>query len=258
MEKTYSKKDQWNADLYDGKHSFVSKYGEDLLDLLAPKPKEKILDLGCGTGDLAQKIVDYGSDVVGVDKSENMIAQARSKYPDIHFEIRDATNLAFNQQFDAVFSNAALHWIKPPKAAVTSIYSSLKQKGRFVAEFGGKGNVKMITDEIINQLENAGFDYQQDKFPWYFPSISEYTTIMEEAGFTVVYAQLYDRPTPLNDGEGLRGWINMFCDAFFEEIDQDQIDMMMKKIEKQLKNRMYVNGHWLADYKRIQVIGIKE
>ncbi|KKI91977.1 methyltransferase type 11 [Bacillus sp. SA1-12] len=258
MEKTFNKKDLWNADLYDAKHSFVSKYGEGLLDLLAPKPGEKILDLGCGTGDLAKKIVGYGSEVVGVDKSQNMIAQAKGKYPEIRFEIKDATNLDFNQQFDAVFSNAALHWIKPPKAAVISIYNSLKQNGRFVAEFGGKGNVKMITDEISNQLKKAGIDYYQDKFPWYFPSISEYTRLMEEAGFTVVYAQLYHRPTPLMGEDGLKNWINMFCANFFEGMEQVQRDKMMKRIEEQLKDRMFFEDHWLADFRRIRVVGMKE
>lgn len=250
--------DNWNANLYDQKHSFVSKYGSNLIDLLAPKQGEKILDLGCGTGDLAKKLDDVGVNVVGVDKSQNMVAQALSKYPHIHFKVRDAASLGYNREFDAVFSNATIHWIKQPEQALNSIYQCLKPGGRFVAEFGGKGNVQIITDEIIQQLKQAGIDYRMEQFPWYYPSIGEYTSLMEEIGFRVIFAEHFDRPTPLDGENGLRNWIEMFGCQMFAGIDKDKIDGIITKVETNLKEILYKNGLWAADYKRIRIIGIKE
>lgn len=156
---------QWNASLYDDKHSFVSKYGNSLVELLAPKEGERILDLGCGTGDLANTLFEYGVEVVGIDKSENMVKLASSKYPHIPFTVRDATKLTYQNEFNAVFSNATLHWVHAPKEAVQCIYQSLKHGGRMVAEFGGKGNVQTITDEIIQQIKNAGYEFKEAQFP---------------------------------------------------------------------------------------------
>lgn len=149
METFQNTKVNWDANLYDNKHSFVSKYGKSLVELLAPKKGEKVLDLGCGTGDLANTLYKYGGEIVGVDKSENMVKQAINKYPHIQFMVQDVTNLAYHSEFDAVFSNATLHWVQPPIQALYGIYQSLKQGGRFVAEFGGKGNIQTITSEII-------------------------------------------------------------------------------------------------------------
>jgi ubiquinone/menaquinone biosynthesis C-methylase UbiE len=258
MEKVQSVKDSWNPDLYDIKHSFVSKYGDNLVELLAPKEGEKILDLGCGTGDLAKKLYDYKVDVVGVDKSKNMVMQAMSKYPYIEFMVQDATELVYKNVFDAVFSNATLHWVKPPKQALGCIYKSLKQGGRFIAEFGGKGNVQIITDEIITQIKEAGFEYKEEQFPWYYPSIGEYSSLMEEMGFKVTFAQHYDRPTPLDGENGLRNWIEMFGSDMFKGIIEDRKDYIITKVEKNLKEILYKDGNWKADYKRIRLIGLKE
>ena len=258
MEIKQRSQDSWNADLYDTQHSFVSKYGDHLLDLLAPKAGEKVLDLGCGTGDLAKKLFDAQVNVVGVDNSVNMVAQAKKKYPAITFEVRDATELDFHNEFDAVFSNATLHWVQSPKQVLTEIYQSLQQGGRFIAEFGGKGNVQAIIDGIIHCIQEAGFDYNTEQFPWYYPSIGEYTALMEEAGFRVTLAQHYDRPTPLDGDNGLQDWIVMFGSAFFTGIAEDDKNDILTTIEQQLRPTLYNDGHWIADYKRIRVIGIKE
>ncbi|MED1439811.1 methyltransferase domain-containing protein [Aeribacillus composti] len=252
------KKDSWNAALYDAKHSFVSKFGEHLLDLLEPKKGERILDLGCGTGDLAWKLYELGVDVVGIDKSENMINQAKAKYPGLSFEVKDVLNLGYRNEFDAVFSNAVLHWIKPPKQALINIYQALKENGRFVAEFGGKGNVKTITDAIRNELNKLGMEELADQFPWYFPSIGEYSSLMEEVGFRVVFAQHFDRPTPLHGENGVKNWIEMFAGSLFNDVADDTKSFIITNIENKLKNTLFQNGKWLADYKRIRVIGMKE
>lgn len=250
-------RDNWNPNLYDQKHSFVSKYGNHLIELLAPKQNEKILDLGCGTGDLAKKLFDLGVNVVGVDKSLNMIHQAKEKYPEITFIENDATNLEFVNEFDAVFSNATMHWVNPPKKALQSIHQSLKKDGRFVAEFGGKGNVQKITDEIIQQMNEVGIQFQQENFPWYYPSIGEYSTLMEEVGFRVTFAEHFDRPTPLEGENGLKNWIEMFGNILLNGISEDKKEIIIRKVENRLKPTLFKDETWIADYKRIRIIGIK-
>lgn len=254
MEPFQSQKDNWDANLYDMKHSFVSKYGNRLVELLDPKEGEKILDLGCGTGDLANTLYEYGVEVVGVDKSINMVKQAIHKYPHIQFMVQDATNLDYHNEFDAVFSNATLHWVQPAIQALHGIYQSLKQGGRFVAEFGGKGNVQTITDEIIQQITEAGLE---SKFPWFYPSIAEYSNLMEEAGFRVTFAQHFDRPTRLEGNNGLKNWIDMFGHHLFDGIPEHTKNEIITNVKKNLKEPLYKDGNWNADYKRIRVIGVK-
>src|SRR5436305_1035520 len=126
--------DRWDAQLYDQSHAFVWRYGSGLLELLDPKPGERVLDVGCGTGHLTQKIADAGAQVVGVDASAAMIDEARRNFPDLKFELADATAMRFAEPFDAVFSNAALHWVKPPAAAVARMWEALRPGGRVVIE----------------------------------------------------------------------------------------------------------------------------
>lgn len=248
----------WNADLYDGKHSFVSSFGNDLVELLAPQKGERILDLGCGTGDLAKRLASFGGSVVGVDQSENMVVKARKKYPQIPFLVGDALDLDYIHEFDAVFSNATLHWIKKPGVVLEGIYRSLKHGGRFVAEFGGQGNVAAITNAIIQQLKNTKLEWKEEDFPWYYPSIGEYSTRMEEAGFRVIFAQHFDRPTPLEGENGLRNWIEMFANSMIDGQGKEMKEQILLKVEQNLKESLWSNGKWIADYKRIRVIGLKE
>ncbi|WP_338448452.1 methyltransferase domain-containing protein [Niallia oryzisoli] len=252
--------DQWDANLYDNKHAFVSKLGSDLIDLLAPQKGEDILDLGCGTGDLAMKLFDFGANVTGVDQSENMIHTAKNKYPFIQFIVQDAVNLNYHHEFDAVFSNATLHWVKPPKQALQGIFNGLKHGGRFVAEFGAKGNVKTITDEIIKAIKRFGFEYKMEHFPWYYPSSGEYTSLMEEVGFEVVFAQLFERPTSLEGEYGLKNWIEMFGNSLFEGIPETSKREIITNVEQRLMPDLYNQEAqcWVADYKRIRVIGMKK
>ncbi|WP_066190012.1 class I SAM-dependent methyltransferase [Gracilibacillus timonensis] len=250
-------KDNWNADLYDGNHAFVSQYGESVMDLLAPKKGEKILDAGCGTGDLANQLHQRGAHVIGIDQSQNMIQQAQHKYPDITFEVQDMLTLAYHDTFDAVFSNATLHWIKQPRQALQSIYNSLHTGGRLVAELGGKGNVQLITDAIIQQIERMDIPYTQEQFPWYFPSIGEYTSLMEEVGFTVTFAHHFDRPTPLAGEDGLRNWIEMFAGSILAEQPDTLKEQLIQQVEQSLREVLYQDGQWVADYKRLRVIGVK-
>ncbi|GKU81921.1 trans-aconitate 2-methyltransferase [Niallia sp. NCCP-28] len=260
MKNAVNKADQWNADLYDSNHSFVSQYGNSLLELLNPKPNEKILDLGCGTGDLANKLFEKHIKVIGVDKSKNMIYQASRKYPSIPFIVKDATTLEYQDEFNAVLSNATLHWIKQPNSALECIYASLKNGGRFIAEFGGKGNIQMISNAIIEEIKNLGLEFKEKNFPWYYPSIGEYTSLMEKTGFRVSFAQHYHRPTPLIGENGLKNWIIMFGNDFFADIDRSAKEQIITNVVYRLKNHLYQKNEdiWIADYKRIRVIGFKE
>jgi ubiquinone/menaquinone biosynthesis C-methylase UbiE len=247
-------KDNWDASRYDESHGFVSKYGEDLIDLLAPQKGESILDVGCGTGDLVNSLSELECSVIGIDKSTNMIQQARTKYPTIPFHVMDVLELDYKNEFDAVFSNATLHWVKQPKDALQAIYNALKNGGRFVAEFGGQGNVAMITDEIRQQFKRKGIQYES---PWYFPSIGQYTSLMEEVGFRVTLAVHYERSTLLEGERGMRNWIEMFGTSLFESEPLDRKNDIITEVEKNLKGSMCKDNQWIADYKRIRVIGYK-
>lgn len=250
-------KDTWDAFLYDSKHSFISNLGTRLIELLAPIKGEKILDLGCGTGDLANTLYNDGVNIIGVDKSANMIEQAIRKYPQIEFRVQDAITLDYKDEFDAVFSNATLHWVQPANLALQGIYKSLKQGGRFIAEFGGKGNVEMITNEIIYQIRNSGSAFSQEQFPWYFPSIAEYSTLMEATGFRLTFAQHFDRPTKLEGSNGLKNWINMFGSQFFDGIPEHVKSQIINNVDINLRDCLYKDSNWFADYKRIRIVGVK-
>src|ERR1700712_1986813 len=153
---------KWNAELYDQKHAFVSSFGEDVVELLDVKAGERILDIGCGTGYLANHIQSLGADVVGTDLSPDMIAKAKESYPNVEFAVADASNLKFDKPFDAVFSNAALHWVKDHDGMMRSVYNSLKPGGRFVAEMGGKGNVNLLIAATKQVLEKYGYHKQTE------------------------------------------------------------------------------------------------
>lgn len=250
---------QWNAELYESKHSFVSNLAIDLLKLLSPQSGEKILDLGCGTGHLTYKITTKGAKVVGIDNAPTMIEQANLCYPDIKFLVGDGVNIDLKETFDAVFSNAALHWIKEPKKVIFSIWRVLKPGGRFVTEFGGKGNIKTIIQGINEALDAAGYSSNKQLNPWYFPSIGEYATLLESEDFLLTFATLLERPTKLEDGEnGLRHWLKMFATCFFEGIPEKKQNIIINDIENRLRPHLYKKGRWTADYKRIRIMAFKE
>jgi trans-aconitate methyltransferase len=249
---------KWNSNLYDEKHAFVSKYGEDVIELLNPQHGERILDVGCGTGDLARQIRESGAEVIGIDSSSEMVHAAKKKYPSLHFEVQSAENIHFKDPFDAVFSNATLHWVPDAEKTVQSIYQSLKPNGRFIAEFGGKGNVSIIIEALKDRLLHYGFYEQANKTVWYFPSLSEYTSLLEANGFRVVFAAHFDRPTELKDQNGIQDWLRMFAASYFQNMHLETVRMITKDVEEQIRSTQYQNGKWYADYKRLRVKAIKE
>lgn len=187
-----------------------------------------------------------------------MIQQARSGYPDLKFEVADGANLPFTKQFDAVFSNAVLHWIKPPERVISSILHALKPGGRFIAEFGGKGNVDKVISAVYKVMQAAGYPVIELN-PWYFPSIGEYGTLLEQQGLQLTYASLFNRPTPLEDGEqGIHNWLEMFANSFFQVVTHQQKVEIIAEITNQLRSTLYRNGIWIVDYRRIRVVATKD
>lgn len=248
----------WNAGLYDQRHAFVYQHGADLLELLAPQRGERVLDLGCGTGHLTAQIAARGAITLGLDASAEMIAEAKRNHPHLAFEIADATSFEVAEPFDAVFSNAVLHWVKPPEQAVERIAAALKPGGRFVAEFGGKGNVAAIVEAASHAVSTALGRDAGDVNPWYFPGGGEYAALLEANGLEVGYAAIFDRPTPLDEGErGMSNWLAMFgapCFAMLAEADRPRA--VADAIER-ARPRLYRDGQWTADYRRLRVVAIK-
>lgn len=250
---------KWNADLYDQKHSFVFQYGEDVLALLDVKPGEHILDIGCGTGHLTKQIQDKGAIVKGTDSSPEMIAQAKTLFPGVDFAVENAADFFTEEKYDAVFSNAALHWVLDANGAIKSIYNALKPGGRFVAEMGGKGNVAKLLEAIRLVLQNHGYYQKADTKVWFFPSTGEYAKMLEEHGFRVTFTTHYDRKTPLEDGDqGVAKWVTMFGAQFLEGIPEDEQEQILKEITRKLKPYYNEGGQWYADYKRLRFVAIKE
>ena len=249
---------QWNAELYDDRHNFVFSYGSSLLDLLDPKPGETILDLGCGTGHLTQEIYERGATVIGIDSSPDIVNSAQSNFPNLNFQVMDATDFHFEKPFDAVFSNAVLHWVLDAEKAIHSMHANLKDNGRMVLEFGGKGNVAAITDALRTTLERFGYQPKPLEEQWFFPSISEYTGQLEHHGFEVVSAQLFDRPTELaNASSGIEDWLQMFAVGFLSGIEPARTDEIVKEVQQVLKPKLFTNGKWYADYRRIRILAKK-
>ena len=252
--------DNWDASLYQSRHAFVYEFGKGLIELLDPRPGERVLDLGSGTGQLAGEIAARGAAVIGIDHSAEMVAQARANFPAIRFEQGDARAFAVDGPVDAVFSNAVLHWVKPPGAAVERVRRALKPGGRFVAEFGGRGNVRLICDAIrgaMDELGQVGRPSFDELFPWYYPSIAEYAGELERQGFDVTVATLFDRPTPLEGESGMRNWVRMFGGAFLSAVPTEEQGHFFQVVERRARPRLYRDGRWHADYRRLRVVAYK-
>ncbi len=252
-------KQVWQPGLYDDKLGFVSEYGKGVVELLEARPGERILDLGCGTGDLTFEISKTGTEVFGMDLAAPMIEQARQKYPLLNFSVGNAEAFALDDPVDAVFSNAALHWVKNGQGAAASIWNALKPGGRFVAELGGKGNVAVIIRSLSTVLEKDYGVAAGPLNPWYFPSLAEYSALLEKLGFRVVYAAHFDRPTKLGEGEdGLSHWLKGFAeDSFLSAFEEAEKLAILQKTAHLARNELFKEGCWYADYVRLRIVAIK-
>lgn len=245
----------WDAQLYDRKHAFVWEHGASLVELLAPEPGERILDLGCGTGHLTARIAEAGAAVVGLDHSPEMLSQARTAYPQLEFVQADARDFAFERPFDAVFSNAVLHWIRPAEQVVGRVRDALKPGGRLVAEFGGRGNVRGIEAALQAAAESLGL--RLDMPAWYFPGLGEYAMLLDTAGLEARFAALFDRPTPLEGPGGLRDWVAMFARSALDSVPPERREDFLRAVEDGARPMLFRGGTWVADYRRLRVVAVR-
>jgi trans-aconitate methyltransferase len=246
----------WDAELYEARHGFVWRLGEGLVEFLNPQPGERILDLGCGTGQLTSKIAEAGAEVVGLDASPAMIGQARQNYPKLRFMLADATTLEFENEFDAVFSNAVLHWVLDRAGVAVGVVRALKEGGRFVAEFGGRGNVRVLEGAI----ESVAAKYHVGPVPerrTYYPALGEYAALLEAHGLEVRFAQLFDRPTPLEGEDGMANWVRQFKWYFFESLRPGQQEDALADVIEELRPTLWSGQGWFADYRRLRVSAVK-
>ncbi len=254
MKKTTKEKEtnSWNADRYNKHAYFVSELALPVVALLDPKEGEKILDLGCGEGRLGLEIAKRGAEVYGVDLSSEMVNQARAN--GLEAEVMSATEIPFEQEFDAVFSNATLHWVREPELAVKHIAQALKPGGRLVAEFGGEGNVQRIVTAMRTVFERHPEYGKFDDF-WFFPTPEQYTQILENHGFEVSYVELIPRPTPIDD---IANWLAVFTNGVTEYLESSQTEQFREEVREILKKTLYAEEEgWMADYVRLRVKAIK-
>jgi trans-aconitate methyltransferase len=238
----------WDPDRYARNARFVSDLGAPVVELLAPRSGERILDLGCGDGALTAKLVETGCDVVGVDGSAAQVAAARARGLDAR--VMDGEHLTFDAAFDAVFSNAVLHWIKRADDVIAGVWRALRPGGRFVAECGGHGCVATIVHALERTLTGRGIDARSVN-PWYFPTAEDYAGRLRARGFVVRSIALIPRPTPL-PGD-VTGWLETFAESFINALAPSERPAFLDEVKELLRPDLCdVDGHWTADYVRLR------
>ena len=246
----------WNAQTYRNDHEFVFKYGEKLLELVPQKPM-KILDIGCGTGELTNQLAQLGHTVTGIDQSANMIEQAQRAFPAAKFVKQDILTVdSFEETYDIIFSNAAFHWILDHERLVGNIGQLLRPNGLLICEFGAKGNIHSIEEAFRQEMSNLGIEPKQ-KFC--FPSKESFQQLLENKQFKVEQIIDFDRPTTLNKGQsGLRIWLEQFYAGELAELTEEQRVMVLENMEQTLKPILWQEDRWVADYRRLRVKALLE
>lgn len=237
----------WSSDSYQNNTGFVSVLGEGILEWFAPQKDENLLDLGCGDGVLTQKIAESGAHVMGVDASESFINSAQEK--GLNATVMDGHALTFDQAFDGVFSNAALHWMLDPEKVIAGVHKALKPNGRFVGEFGGFGNVAAVS-AAMGAVGAAMNGDTRLAGPWFFPTVEEYTDMLEKGGFKIERIDTFYRPTPLP--KGMRAWLEVMRAPFFAQFG-DRLEEAYQRVENALRPSLCdYKGQWFADYVRLR------
>jgi SAM-dependent methyltransferase len=253
----YRAKDMWHSDLYESTQAYQFEYGRDLIDdLLKPQMGERILDLGCGTGQITSTIAEKGAVVTGIDASQNMIDRARENYPGLEFLVADGADFFFPEPFDAVYSSATLHWILEPERAAACIARALRPGGRFVAQLSGRGSVNMVFGAAAEVLRDQKGESLKPAL--FFPSIGEYATILEKSGIEVVFAVMLDHMTRLDGGEeGFARWLETFAHGVLPGSTVEERRAYLPLLEVRLRDRLWKEGHWHIDYRRLRILAFK-
>ena len=239
----------WNPEQYATHARFVSDLGQPLLELLAPRAGERVLDVGCGDGALTERLVAAGCRVVGIDNSAAQVRAARAR--GIDARVADAAALDFDREFDAVFSNAVLHWITRPDAVLAGIRRALAPGGRLVAELGGHGCVAAVREALGIALDRRGIDAEGCD-PWYFPTAAEYRARLEEHGFAVDTIELFPRATRLPSD--LTDWLQTFAQPFLAAVPAPERPAVCAEVRRRLEPQLRGgDGTWVADYVRLRV-----
>lgn len=237
---------------FKNKEYFISHLAAPILEMLEPKQGEKILDLGCGDGSLTIEIKKSGAHVQGVDLNTDKVQKAREK--GIDASVSNITQISFDNEFDAIFSNAVLNWVKNQTHAIHNVHKALKSGGRLIAEFGGDGNIKTITDamqEVFDKNSNFG----NFKNPWYYPSADEYRTLLEENGFKVEYCELVSKPTHVVN---MDQWLDAFAAGIISHLRKEEKIDFKEQVKNILRPKLYTNEtDWTLDYVRLRVKAIK-
>ena len=247
----------WDAEKYTKDFSFVHQYGNGVLELINTGKAKTAIDLGCGNGALSRKLKDMGLDVIGIDSSPEQLGIARKNYPDIPFIEADAASFSVDDPVDIIFSNAVFHWIDKDKQPnmLKHVSDALNHGGQFVFEMGGYGNNRLIHGELKKAFERHGYSY---RMPFYFPSIGEYSAMIESAGMLVTYAILFDRPTELRGDDGLSDWIRMFIRTPFTVVnDANKEAAIISEAVENLRQDLYHDGRWYSDYVRLRIKAVK-
>lgn len=246
----------WDATTYDSNFGFVSAHGRPMIDLLAPRPDESILDLGCGTGDLAVEIAGAGARVHGIDADARMIRTARAKHAGsgVRFEVADGHTFTSAEPVDKVFSNAALHWMTRPDEVLARVHAALRPGGVFVAEQGGGRNVATLIRALRTAAAEQGLG--EPVLPWYFPSPAEHAGRLERAGFEVRLVQYFDRPTPLAPGDTAADWWRMFGPSTLAHFPEAAHEALLARVDELVRDRQSREGTWYADYVRLRFVAV--
>ncbi len=242
----------WDPERYRRNAAFVPALGREIFDWLAAQPGERILDLGCGDGALTAALAAICA-TIGVDQSAEQVAAARALGLDAR--LADGASLAFDREFDAVFSNAALHWMRDADAVIDGVWRGLKPGGRFVAEMGGAGNVAIVIAALEAALARRGIDGRAAN-PWYFPTEEEYHAKLERRGFAVTRIMLLPRPTPLPGSLG--DWLDTFAESFLALVPAQSRAQFKSEVEAAARTRLFDPAQiWRADYVRLRFAAVK-